>query len=183
MDQFREPSRSGRRLPGAFSFLVLNRLCAELRLPCSGGTTKTTAQAPGIECSAAVPGPCHLKRTSTMSDVSNTWNVTGVKMGSRPQYGSRGQQLVIEARPAYGNRKQWEGEFWFVLTPEQVDDLKKVVDDMSQKVRLIDVALYELMAIKNDFKEEFRDKVANVAKETGLTEDDLNHWDRNLWAG
>jgi hypothetical protein len=57
-------SRSGRQLPGAFSFPVLNRLCAEVILSCSGGTTNTPTQAPGIECSATLPGACFLKGIS-----------------------------------------------------------------------------------------------------------------------
>jgi hypothetical protein len=115
-----------------------------------------------------------------MSDMSNTWNVTGVNMDSPQKYNGRYKELVIEARPAYGNRKQWKGEFRFSLTPEQIEDLKKTLDGESQKARLIEVAHSELEAIKNDFKEEYRDKLAKVLKDTGLTEDDLDHWDRDL---
>ena len=46
--------------------------------------------------------------------------------------------------------------------------------------RLIEVAHSELETIKNDFKEEYREKLALVLKDTGLTEDDLNSWDRCL---
>src|SRR5262245_8104685 len=152
MDQFPCTTISLRAATARSFFFhpLLNRLCAELRLSCSGGTTNTTAQAPGIECSATVPGACHLKRTSTMSDMSNTWNVTGVNMDSPQKYNGRYKELVIEARPAYGNRKQWKGEFRFSLTPEQIEDLKKTLDGESQKARLIEVAHSELEAIKND---------------------------------
>jgi hypothetical protein len=112
--------------------------------------------------------------------MSNTWDVTGVKMDSREKYGSRRQELVVEAQPAYGNRKQWKGEFRFALTPEQLDDLKKTLDGESQKARLVEVAHSELAAIKQDFKEEYRDKLAKVLKDTGLTEDDLDSWDLHL---
>jgi hypothetical protein len=39
-----------------------------------------------------------LERILTMSDMSNTWNVTGVKMDSCQKYG-RSRELVIEAKP------------------------------------------------------------------------------------
>jgi hypothetical protein len=114
-----------------------------------------------------------------VSDTSNTWDVTGLKMASTKQYG-RSKELVIEAKPGYGNAKKWKGEFRFALTSEQVDDLKKTLDSESQKARLLDVARSELEAIKNDFKEEYQEKLANVLKDTGLTEDDLDSWDRCL---
>ena len=114
-----------------------------------------------------------------MSDMS-TWKATGVKIGPREQYGTRNQNLVIEAEPTYGNCKRWKGEFWFALTPEQLDDLKKIVDHMSQKARLVEVAHSELEAIKKVFREEYQDKLANVLTETGLTEDDLPYYARNL---
>ena len=109
-----------------------------------------------------------------MSDTSNTWDVTGLKMDGR------NKELVIEAQPAYRNAKKWKGEFRFTLTSGQFDDLKKILDGESQKARLIEVAHSELEAIRNDFKEEYRDKLAKVLKDTGLTEDDLDSWDRHL---
>jgi hypothetical protein len=115
-----------------------------------------------------------------VSDRSNAWSVTGVKVDSRQMYDGRGQELVIEAQPAYGNAKKWQGEFRFALTAEQLDDLKKTLDGESQKARLIEVAHSELKAIKEEFKEEYRDKLAEVLKDTGLTEDDLDSWDRHL---
>jgi hypothetical protein len=114
-----------------------------------------------------------------MSNTSNTWDVTGVQMASTKKYG-RDKELVIDAKPGYGNAKKWKGEFRFSLTSEQIEDLKKTLDCESQKDRLIEVAHSELEAIKNEFKEEYQDKLAKVLKDTGLVEDDLDSWDRQL---
>ena len=115
-----------------------------------------------------------------MSDTGNTWNVTGVKVETNQSGFGRKNDLVVEAQPAYGNAKKWKGEFRFALTSGQFDDLKKILDGESQKARLIEVAHSELEAIKNDFKEEYLDKLAKVLKDTGLTEDDLDVDDQEL---
>ena len=121
-----------------------------------------------------------MKGISTMSDTGNTWNVTGVKVETNQSGFGRKNDLVVEAQPAYGNAKKWKGEFRFALTSEQMDDLKKALDGESQKARLVEVAHSELEAIKAELKEEYRDKLANVLKDTGLTEGDLDSWDRHL---
>ena len=109
-----------------------------------------------------------------MSDGSNTWDVTGLKVDGR------NKELVVEAQPANGNAKRWKGEFRFALTSRQFDDLKKALDGESQRAGLVEVAHSELEAIKAELKEEYRDKLANVLKDTGLTEGDLDSWDRHL---
>jgi hypothetical protein len=67
-----------------------------------------------------------------VSETINTWDVMGVKIDSCQKYG-RSRELVIEAKPSYGNAKKGKGEFRFALTPVQFDDLKKSLDDASHK--------------------------------------------------
>lgn len=101
----------------------------------------------------------------------NIWIANGIRFNDAGH-------LVINADPAYGNRKKWEGEMEFYLETGVLAQLKQHIEDCKTKERMLEVAADEMVEFCESFKTAYHEKKQYLAQQLNLAVDDIPkpHW-------
>lgn len=93
--------------------------------------------------------------------LDNTWIVNGLRINECGQ-------LVIDAEPAYGNRKRWEGEMQFHLESGQLDELMQQINNRKANIRMQDVAADEMKEFLELIKTEYFEKRRSLSEKLNI---------------
>lgn len=104
-------------------------------------------------------------------DEEKRWIVNSVRL-------DESDNLVIDARPGYANRKKWGGEMIFRLQPDHVTDLLNQINERNANERMRAVAADELREFLELFKVEYLEKRQFLAEKLNLDLQDIPtpHW-------
>lgn len=104
-------------------------------------------------------------------DEEKRWIVNSVHL-------DESDNLVIDARPGYANRKKWDGEMIFRLQPDHVTDLLNQINERNANERMRAVAADELREFLELFKVEYLEKRRFLAEKLNLDLQDIPtpHW-------
>ena len=87
-------------------------------------------------------------------------------------------RLTIDAIPAYGNRKRWEGKMAFYLNDIQHGELSRLIAERKDQEHMKVVALSEMREFIEDFKIKYHEKKRLLAEKLTLENDDVP---RPIW--
>ena len=90
-----------------------------------------------------------------------TWIANGISVNEKGN-------LLIDAEPAYGNRKKWEGEMVFTLQHGVMARLVCLIDEFKEKRRKTEIAQTELKQVREDLKAEYEMKKLELADQLNL---------------
>ena len=86
-------------------------------------------------------------------------------------------RLILDVVPSYDNQKKYQGEMHFILTSEQMDELRQAVAGANEKGRRLEIAQAELDEFKAEHNETLLAKKKQLRADLGLEGDpDLPFW-------
>ncbi len=96
---------------------------------------------------------------------AGTWMVTDVQV--------KGDSLIFEVGPAYGNRRQYHGKMRMEMDAGMMQALKEALDEKADTSRLQERARQAWEAFQDDVKQQAQAKREELKKAFSLTDDDL----------